>query len=162
MLIQIDCVMQRIKYSHPLLLITHRLFMNQRREAMLNRRFLLLIFFPLFQLYVNAFAGDMKIGLQNDNVNILFYDGDIINEISSRIDEAPQITVEDIFLCPQAKEGIYWLTIQKKDGVRQKYIVSDNFQVYTENSDGYPVTLSCKILNELREILIQYLISNFI
>ena len=135
--------------------------MTTKDRTMTNKRFLLLSIILLFHLYYNAFAGDMRITLQNNNCNIVFYDGDIINGIASKIDSAPEITVEDIFLCPQAEEGTYCLVI-KKDGKSRTYTISDNFQVYTKNPDGYPVALSCKILNELRGVLIRYLISNYL
>lgn len=107
----------------------------------------------------NAFAGEMKITLQHENDTIVFYDGDSIIEIITKIHKAPQIAIEDVFLCQQAEEGVYLVTIQNADGV-SIYSVSDDFQVYVKNTNGERSILSCKVLNEIRGIFIQYLIEN--
>ena len=117
--------------------------------------------FLLGTIFCNtAVAGKMKISLQGKDRVIDFYDGDIIFEIDSKIGKAPQIDVGGMFLCPQAEEGNYCLTIQEDDGKIYSYVVSDDFQVYGKGEDGETIILSCKILNELRGVFIQYLLSN--
>lgn len=128
---------------------------------MMSRKFFLLIF-SLSTMFCNTvFAGKMKISLQHKGRIIDFYDGDIIFEIDSKIRNAQRIGIGGIFLCPQAEEGDYLLTIQREDGKICRYVVSDNFQVYGKDEDGETIILSCKVLNELRGVFIQYLLSNY-
>ena len=126
-----------------------------------KKKLFVLLLFLLCTIFCNvAFAGKMKISLQGKDRVIDFYDGDIIFEIDSKISKAQRIDVGGMFLCPQAEEGYYCLTIQEDDGKIYSYVVSDNFQVYGKGEGGETIILSCKILNELRGVLIQYLLSN--
>ncbi len=125
-----------------------------------KKKLFVLLLFLLCTIFCNAvFAGKMKISLQGKDGIIDFYDGDIIFEIDSKIGKAPHIDVGGMFLCPQAEEGVYCLTIQGEDGKIYSYVVSDDFQVYGKGEGGETIILSCKILNELRGVFIQYLLS---
>ncbi len=126
-----------------------------------KKKLFVLLLFLLCTIFCNAvFAGKMKISLQGKDGIIDFYDGDIIFEIDSKISKAQRIDVGGMFLCPQAEEGYYCLTVQGEDGKIYSYVVSDDFQVYGKGEGGETIILSCKILNELRGVLIQYLLSN--
>ncbi len=128
---------------------------------MMSRKFFLVTFLLSAMFCNTTFASKMKISLQHKDKMIDFYNGDIIFEINSKIRNAQRIDIGGTFLCPQAAEGVYCLTIQEEDGEIYSYVVSDNFQVYGKREDGETIILSCKVLNELRGVFIQYLLSNY-
>ena len=110
-----------------------------------------------------CFASEMSIRLYSHKKIFSFYEGKNIPALTVKIRNAPHITIEDVFLCPEAaQEGWYLLSINEEDGSTSEYVIADNSYVWATTGDEENLILSCCILNELRGILIRWLLENMV
>ena len=110
-----------------------------------------------------CFASEMSIRLYSHKKIFFFYEGKNIPALTVKIRNAPHITIEDVFLCPEAaQEGWYLLSINEEDGSTSEYVIADDSYVWATTDDGENLILSCSILNELRGVLIRWLLENIV
>ena len=97
--------------------------------------------------------GIMKLTLKGDGFDIIFYQGPPKKSIMLLLDDAHT----SWFKSPEkavVAEGEYCIEIS--DGVlHKKYSVQNNYWIYEYGTDAI---LRCSILNELRGLLLQYLL----